>query len=317
MDEDIGLSNEETVLPESGTGEAEHIDNPIETDAGIAPEPKPESAADDTGEAGEGEEAEDPQRKPVPYDRFKKVNEERKAFAKALEAAGMRFDEETQTAVPIAQDDGLDWDTPTETQDDDGIDPETFWNMKPVDMANNDAWREIAERFDFDPDEAVANEWATIKNIARAEAQQVASQQAQAQAAEVTARGTLNAQLKAIRSDAEFSQSPKAVAFVDAEVKRFQKAGYSASQIQAIVPGIQAKAYYENRGDYVKAEAQRLARGESARTVRMGAQSPESAPDKGNKTYTVTPEMRRMADAFGTDAQRLAAEVARIQGEER
>lgn len=313
MDDDIGLSNEGSALPESGTGENEHLD--IEIDAGIDPTDPPESAADDTGDAGEVDEDDPPERKPVPYDRFKKVNEERKAFAKALEDAGMRFDEETRQVVPIAQDtdDGLDWGEPAETAaQNEQADPETFWNMSPQQMADDPAWREFAASRGYDPDQAVHNEWTTIKELARFQAEQQASRQAAMEAAEVQARTELSKELKAIKADPEFSVSPKAVAFVDAEVKRFKDVGYSASQIKAVMPQIQAKAFYENRRDYIAAEAQRLVKGESARTVRMGAQSPEGDPGGLDHTSGMTAAQREMARAL----KMSDAEYAKYMGDD-
>jgi hypothetical protein len=310
-DVDVTLTGD-TAPPESSPGETEHLD--IEIDAGTDPPDDPDSAADDTGDTGDDEAEDDPpERKPVPYDRFKKVNEERKAFAKALEERGLRFDEETQQAVPIApEDDGLDWDAPeanTQTEQDD---PAEFWGMTAEDMAEDPTWRAIAEQLGFDPDEAVRNEWATVKALARSNAEQMASQQAQAQAAEVTARAELSKDLKALRADPEFSASPKAVTFVDGEVKRFKDAGYSASQIKAILPGIQAKAFYENRGDYIQAEAQRIVKGESARTVRMGAQSPESEAGNGDRAAGLTAAQLDMARAL----KMSASEYAKYMGDD-
>lgn len=321
MEDDDGLSNEGTALPESGTGENEHLDN---QDADVTPPEGSESDAGVTGETEHQDEPDDPQRGPVPYDRFRTVNEAKKARDTALEARGLRYDDETQSVVEIApsDDDGeLQWDEPTttddQTPDTNVVYTDGFWQQSVQEMADDPTWCAIAENLGFDPAEAVHNEWAAIRNIARTQIESSLAQKAQIDAAETQARSELNSELKAIKADPEFSVSAKAVSFAEAEVTRFKDAGYTASQIKAIMPGIKAKAYYENRGDYVKAEAQRMVRGESARTVRLGGQSPEGEQSSSANTFNVTPEIRRMAASFGTDAQRLAAEVARIKGEDK
>lgn len=294
------------------------IENPIDDDAGTE-ETTPESDDGVTVDAGE-EEPDDPQRGPIPYDRFKSVNEAKKARDKALEARGLRFDEATGTVVETApSSDEIDWDAPDESArpvDEGEVYTPQFWQLDAEDMASNESWRQIAAQLGFDPDEAVRNEWAAIKNIARGQLEQSIAQRQTAEEAEASARTELNSELKVIRSDPEFSASAKAVAFVEAEVKRLKAAGNSALRIKAIMPQIKERAYYTHRADFIQAEARKLAKDESGRKIRFGAQSPEGTPADSERTYKVTSEIRRYAKSFGTDANRLAAEVARIKGED-
>jgi hypothetical protein len=212
MPEDI-----EDVTPEPSTGEeSEAEETELDDDGETTAEDETET--EDAGEGDEeedGEEPDDLDAPRIPRRRFNvAVQKERDKRDAALAAAGMRWDEETQTVVPAeAEEPAL------EPQSTEPTAEEAAWFAMPVDeMADDPQWRAVAQWYrdrgiEYDLDTMDTNAAATFKHGYRV-AVDAAKQEAKAadEAAEQSITGfyeSLDARPELAGLDPEVSKAVK------------------------------------------------------------------------------------------------------------
>jgi hypothetical protein len=317
MDDEQALS-EVADLEESPTSEQVELpDDSDDADPGEAEEA--EEGADDS-------EADQPDDKPHSRrdKRIQAVLDERAEVLKAAEEAGLVWDKDAKRFLPKddAQqqdagdgEDAFAWQPPAEEADASEVYTEGFWQQKPEAMAANATWRQVAESYGFDPDEAVANEWAAIKQFYNRDLSAWEQGKEARAHTEAEAAKRIDAELKGLKSDPDFSLSEKAQRFVTSEVARFKGEGRTPSEIAAILPNIRAKAYYEHRAEFTTAAqskaAQRAVKEAEGRKVLLGGQGGQ-AEGSGGPTVSLTPAQMKAAQGM----KMTPAEYAKFLGED-
>lgn len=302
--------NEGESIPEEPSTSEEDASLNLDED----PEPA-ESGAQDQGEdevpEDEAEEPESPATR-----RVKRVVDERNEVIRAAEAAGLVWDKETKQFLPKETGpepdaEEVQWRPPEEARDSE-VYTEEFWRLDGDGMAENATWQQVAKSYGFNPEEAVANEWATIKNLYARDLREYEAQRETQAASEQTAARDIQTALKALDADPEFAVSEKARAFVKAEVRRFTEQGYTPSQVKAILPGIQKTAWFENREDFIAAAVERRLREADGRKVLLGGQGGRSEGSQRGSAPNLTAAQMRAAKGM----RMTPAEYAKFLGED-
>lgn len=264
---------------------------------------------------------------PIPYVRFKEVNDERKKWRDVATAAGYEIDELTGDPVQVRQPEQKEADpvpTVVVTAPAQAPVPPNQWSKERVD--------EFAAEYGFDLDEMDANAKANF-NVAAwnsyekelGQHQQAQNWQQAATTRETQATDHLKGEIEAAKSDPHLSLAPEAVQYVTknvAELRAYMgqpqnrqwlaKNGFAGvnDYVATMLPRIKADAIANNIGAITLAAAKGANGADGLRKKALGANSPK--PVASERVVEVDATVRHYAESSGIAADRLAAEMERI-----
>lgn len=294
--------------PETESPTVEEPADAPETTEDVAPETPdaPDSDDGDTVDTGE------PEKGPIPYERFAEVNQRAKAYREALESQGLRYDEATGTVVPLETETPA-WDEPepeagnetaANTLDDPG-----FWRMAPEDMVEDPTWRAIAEQYGLDADEMARNEAQLFKQQVYRDWQAQQARAQSEQAAEQDAFQQVKRWHDGMTDDPDFAGLESVQQEIGQMVAYARKAGVPYREIVQQREVMEAIAIRKNLDAVVARKAQQKTEQAGRRARTLGAQSPTGSNGAAANDLEITAEMEAVAQQLGVDPQALAARL--------
>lgn len=307
----------EQALPESPPDLL--LDNQIPlTDPGEGEtETEVESDDGETVETEDEEDADEPERErgPIPYNRFRTVNEEKKRLTQALEKAGYRMGTDGE---PVAIGDG--WDT--ETDETEVLAPE--WEaqntgQRPINPNEWDTeqWHDYARERNYDPDTLDRNLWTLVGQQALSEAQQTTSRRQQQETYEQQARTYIDTAITSAGDDPYLSTSTAAVSDLKDTIRQARANGIPYSQIARDMPYLQARSIVAHLPEIIEAAGGKVAKATVERRQRLTSQSPASSTATVQTGPKITHDVAEYARQTGISADRLAAELQKIKERDR
>lgn len=273
--------------------------------------------ASDDGEEPQHDDEDDEEDKArgnVPYVRFEKVTAANRARDEALAKAGLRFDVETGTIVPIAPEGADDWDAEPEEAEEaperaQPVDPVRF--AKAVIAATPEQIVEWAEENGY-------GEWTEAQavdfKVSQRDALRDHEEQArETQAREARARTGIGKALAEAGEDPYLSVCPEALNDLKETIKVARTRGVPYAQIEQDMEFLVGAAIKKHLPTLLERHGAKKVASASERRKTLVSQSPASGTAPASEGPRVTAEVERAAQKFGNDAKRVAEELARIR----
>jgi hypothetical protein len=304
----------EDVASDPSTEEESAADEEILDDAedGGDEEETPDDGEDEQEESDDESDADDLDAPKIPRRRFNEaIQKEREKRDAALASAGLRWDEETQSALPVETEDAeqaAPADSAALTED------EWAWfDMSLDEMAEDAQWRRVAEQNKFDLDDASVNEASIFRQRYMDHVQNYRRQEA---AKEVQYEDQINAFYDGLDKQPELAglgaDTVKSVkdAFQVIFRKEAVKRGGRPSLLADFTKPALGLAVLENLDAIVAARGGQAVKAEKTRTraIQTG-QGAAPTPAKKAATVSLTPEQREMAGKFGMTPEQYAANM--------